>query len=473
MTKIKLTKKGIKMTDPEFLNIANEIQGNILKSHGRGHTSQIFFRFNPNNITKAKAFIQNFARNQVTSAAIQKEHAELFKTPKKPQKTFFGFYLSSLGYDYLQISPDKKPQDNEFLQGMKASNDALEDADVSTWDSGYKTDIHGMILIARGDTRKKLDTEVHKVIEKLRKETLATILCVEEGDGIQNTNGDDIEHFGYVDGISQPHFFHEEMEGKTTVDWNSIMPLDLVLVPDIASKNENAFGSYFVYRKLEQNVMGFKIRERQLAEELFGDPDSELAGAMVMGRFENGMPVTMSPTDEDLTIATDLTVGKINDFNYNMDTAGAKCPFHSHIRKTNPRGESPFEEPVEEKHHMMARRGIIYGKRFIHPNEAEIEELPTKDVGLLFMSFQANLANQFEFIQQTWSNNENFIKQKTGKDPVIGQGNFKNGMQKYAKEYGEKSSITAASGFGNFVTLKGGEYFYAPSMDFLKNILAV
>ena len=69
-----------------------------------------------------------------------------------------------------------------------------------------------MILIARGgSTRTQLERKTKSIIRNLRKKGLAQILAVERGDGIHNKNGDDIEHFGYVDGISQPAFFKEEI----------------------------------------------------------------------------------------------------------------------------------------------------------------------------------------------------------------------------------------------------------------------
>ena len=30
----------------------------------------------------------------------------------------------------------------------------------------------------------------------------------------------------------------------------------------------------------------------------------------------------------------------LNNFNYGSDAAGARCPFHAHIRKSTPRGDS-------------------------------------------------------------------------------------------------------------------------------------
>ncbi len=484
MPTIDLSQRGISINGPEFAAIAPEMQANIVKSHGRRHTAHIFFRFNEGKQAAARQFLQRFANTDVTTAWQQHLDTEQTKHDHR-QRFVITLMLSAEGYHYLGVPPGQRPPDQHFASGMKAANALLNDPPVTTWDSTYQGTIHGMVLVALGEpSRTTLDKRVLRIVRNLRHQGAATVLGVEEGDGIQNQDGQDIEHFGYVDGISQPKFFVEETAGVPHTNWNPLMPLNLVLVPDPAGSEENSFGSYFVFRKLEQNVRGFKEREKQLAKELFNDDTSELAGAMVVGRFENGTPVTLS--DDDLSIhGTPIPAadrGRINNFNYDSDADGARCPFHSHIRKSTPRGDTRHLGGTlhGEKARMMARRGIIYGHRFVHPNEATFEEMPTKNVGLLFMSFQRNLAEQFEFIQQQWVNEVNFSHSEpatgsspavqTGLDPVIGQGIFADNVQRYAARYNDPASIKAATSFGGFVTLKGGEYLFAPCMSFLRNI---
>lgn len=119
----------------------------------------------------------------------------------------------------------------------------------------------------------------------------------------------------------------------------------------------------------------------------------------------------------------------------------------------------------------MARRGITYGKRLTHPNSKSltIDEMPTKGVGLLFMAYQNNIQNQFEFTQRFWANNQNFVHDDTGIDPVIGQG--PSGGQACPVEWGggEKTKKMKFD-FRNFVSMKGGEYFFAPSLSMLKSL---
>lgn len=472
--KVNLNVKGISKTGPEMQLLGPQIQGNILRSHGRGHTASIFLVFADGMQAAVKQFI---AKLPVTSAA------EQAKQKKEDGLIFTGLYLSQAGYKYLDMPDAATPERFRSARQGSMRDADLADPPVSQWDAGFKQVPHAMILLAWGNStgdisnqmvRGPLNQKAQGIIDDATAQGLLDHAFVQHGDGIKRKGTeDDIEHFGYLDGISQPKFFIEDQTPAT--HWNTMMPLKLVLTDDPAGHDENAFGSYLVFRKLEQNVKGFKKMEAELANDLGLQPaDEERAGAMVIGRFEDGTPVTHQQGD-GLAMA-----GTFNDFNHAADGAAAKCPYHAHIRKTNPRGETvPQGTPADtEKAHTMARRGIIYGKRNGHPNDEPIEEMPEGEVGLLFMSFQSDLANQFEFIQRSWANDERFLsgflgKGNAGLDPTIGRGSFTPGLQRYAGVWGDATSIkpsSAAINFQSFVTLKGGEYFFAPSMSFLKSL---
>ena len=124
--------------------------------------------------------------------------------------------------------------------------------------------------------------------------------------------------------------------------WDPLAPLSLVLRPDPGVTDPDAFGSYYVFRKLEQDVMGFAVAEHRLADELgLEGSDRARAGAMIVGRYRDGTPLVLSETDG-------FVPAKANDFRYEphltsvgtmapSDPLGVKCPFHAHIRKVNPR----------------------------------------------------------------------------------------------------------------------------------------
>lgn len=74
-----------------------------------------------------------------------------------------------------------------------------------------------------------------------------------------------------------------------------------------------------------------------------------------------------------------------------------KCPFASHVRKMNPRGD--FSDPVTGINpHRVLRRGIQYGPEV---NAEEKKKNKTdKDRGLLFVCYQSNLSQGFQFLQK-------------------------------------------------------------------------
>jgi hypothetical protein len=121
----------------------------------------------------------------------------------------------------------------------------------------------------------------------------------------------------------------------------------------------------------------------------------------------------------------------------------------------------------------MARRGQTYGHRTDDPNgDVDPEERPTGDVGLLFMAFNADLGSQFEFTQRAWANNPDFPfsspEQPVGLDPVIGQGSRDTSMPcPVGWGAGGGANIVQAEQVPQAVTMKGGEYFFMPSLPFL------
>jgi Dyp-type peroxidase family len=445
-----------------------DLQGNILVGHGRDHAFLLFLRFRDAEAacSEAKRWILKFAEERLTSANRQLLEQQNFSSLHIPRDMFATFLLSAAGYRAL--GGKGAPQDAKFLAGMKASQDALADPDVSTWEVGYQQSLHALILLAH-DHESTLDCEVHKIFKKVQE--FADVVATERGRGMRNAHGETIEHFGYVDGRSQPLFFADEVQAENVKEpgpwrYNPKAGLDLVLVPDPYGKNEESFGSYFVFRKLEQNVRGFKEAEANLAAALgLAGEDAERAGALAVGRFEDGTPVVLRDKDG-------LHAPVPNNFSYEQDPAGNRCPFHSHIRKMNPRGETVDPTASEEERaaqlatersHRIARRGIPYGTRQKEPkDDPNLDEMPSKDVGLLFMCFQRDISNQFEFMQGQWANDQD-PQRKTGLDPLIGQTPASAAPQSWPITWGE--GYRKPFSLSGFVTLKGGEYFFAPSIS--------
>ena len=56
-------------------------------------------------------------------------------------------------------------------------------------------------------------------------------------------------------------------------------------------------------------------------------------------------------------------------------------------------------------------------------------------------------------------------------DPVIGQGPNVAGQQKLLKVWDDTTSpVLANAGMSGFVKMRGGEYFFSPSLTFLRSL---
>ncbi len=443
-----------------------ELQPNILKAHVRDHLSALFLAFG--DAAEARAFLVSVT-GKMKSAKAHLDEVSAFRTAGGAGTPYVGVGLTAAGYRALGVDGNM-PQDEAFLRGMTAAatRQQLNDPPRSTFDPGYRGEIHAVVLV--GDATDKAMTARRNEILGLLPDS-ATVLAEETGLGRVNARGEGIEHFGYVDGRSQPLFLAEDVDAeKNNTDginvWNPAAPLEQVLVPDTAAPDPGVhFGSYFVFRKLEQNVRRFKQAEADLADTLgLTGEDRERAGAMIIGRFEDGTPLTTQRED-----GAESPVS--NNFTYDSDRAALKCPFQAHIRKTNPRGSGNAQDPAAERGHLMARRGVTYGERPDDPNaDVPPAARPSGGVGLLFMAFNSRLGNQFEFTQAVWANNPGFpiVDGVTpGLDPVIGQG--ERGSSDYTVEWGGSTQRTAGP-VPQAVTLRGGEYFFMPSLAFLRSL---
>jgi len=462
----------IDFDNPEYQPLLKDLQGNIIRGHGRDHSVHLFLKFK-DNIAAVKKWISDFATEYVTSA--EKQHLEAVEYKRylalvhtdraiqKPSNIFASFYLTVYGYLHLEVPYGDIPNDTYFRAGMKDPNTqtVLSDPAVEEWEVGFQEELHALVLLADDDIHKLnaavliLEAAIADIAEIVHRDT-GFILRKDP----QNPTSPIIEHFGFRDGVSQPLFTKRDMdkarENSDFSHWNPIAPLSLVLFKDLLGTTQDSYGSFLVYRKLEQDVAGWNQEVVNLAKEL-DNVDPNLLGAYAVGRFQDGTPVVLADVEKNDP--------KLDDnFNYTGDTEGAKCPFHAHIRKTNPRGDTGSLTPAgvpleEEKMHRIVRRGVSYG-------EPNIKRAAKNGSGLLFLCFQANLQNQFNFMQQAWANQNDFIKRGVGQDPVIGQGQHTG--QSWPTQWGgpKKQELN----FSLFVHFKGGEYFFAPSISSLKNI---
>jgi Dyp-type peroxidase family len=441
-----------------FTRLFEDIQGNILKAHGRTNVQLLFLNFgaDPKPVI---AWIKKDILPRVTSFAQQLDTTTKFKTIRDfPDPGFCSFSISKKGYGALRIEDGLT--DNSFKKGL-GNGTVQQDPPKQQWEESYKNEIHALIIL--GNANEGGVNDLDKMVQSIKASLPATVRVVaeENGKGLP----DEKEHFGFADGISQPRFFTEDLDKESATNWDPFASLDLALVRDPLGRafiggftgagdipandddsGQHSYGSFLVYRKLEQDVAGWNAAVVKGAAQIGIAP--HLFAAYAVGRFQDGTPVVNHG-------APAPTVPFENDFNYSGDQNGLKCPFHAHIRKSNPRGDSVKLGATleEEKQHRISRRGIPY-------------TINERERGLLFMCYQSSIVNQFEFMQNAWVDNPNFVNPNTGEDSTIGQGTTTN--KDWPVNHG--GPTTKKTTFAHFVTLRGGEYFFTPSISALRNL---
>ncbi len=280
---------------------------------------------------------------------------------------------------------------------------------------------------------------------------------------------DNLAHFGYRDGFSQPtieaglpnpvpELLPASPAGEFILGYESQFDQFQYDVPQPQEFGVN--GSFLALRILEQDCAAF---EKMLSEapQKYGI-SGELLAAKLCGRWRNGVPLAVSP-DSD-TPAEPIPLEKLNSYDYvptpdhpetYNDSRGYRCPIGSHIRRNNPRS-STIAGGTGVKHRIV-RRGLPYGPVFdpAHPDDG-IER------GLIGIFIGASLKDQFEFLMSNWVNGDTFAPGISGtRDPVLG--NTENGMGKFFIPVQGKDKIVV-SGFSQLVTTRGGAYAFLPSL---------
>ena len=173
----------------------------------------------------------------------------------------------------------------------------------------------------------------------------------------------------------------------------------------------------------------------------------------MVGRSRSGAPLALAPDHDDPELGADPQ--RNNDFRYyDDDLNGLRVPRGCHIRRANPR-DSLMDSIVSTNLHRVIRRSAVYGPML---PDGVLED-DGADRGLIFSFMGASLARQFEFVQQVWVNDGDFVGLGDEKDPLAGANDGSGTYTIPAKPFRRRLSALP-----RFVTVRGGEYFYLPGI---------
>ncbi len=439
-----------------------DIQGNLLRGYRLPCAEHWFAR-----VHDARA-----ARTLLSELRVQVETAEPWPRRKKPASTL-NIAISAAGLAALGVpAPLLEKLPIAFREGMAARAGLLGD-DVTHYDSIWRS---GRVHLWFSVHARDLDA-LRERVSFVTTRAASHVELLDYDDRAERLPGY-VEHFGFPDGISNPRV--ADGMGGPSAQGNGVLtfpgayrpfaPGEFVLghpdeAGDLAGEGmpprlvEN--GTFVVYRKLEQDVLGFRRYVSETARRAGESP--ELIAAKLMGRWQNGLPLVAPAASQQLaaargTPANDVAVN-LNDFGYAGDPSGAACPLGAHIRRANPRDASGFS--LLSDRHRLLRRGMAYGPPL--PRSADATDAADEERGLLFIAMNANLERQFEYVQRHWLNDGAAARQARDRDPVCGA---HAGPAKLVIQ-GDASAGRAPLICGDlprFVTPRGGEYFFMPGL---------
>ena len=264
------------------------------------------------------------------------------------------------------------------------------------------------------------------------------------------------EHFGFRDGIGEPHVIGSTDRPRPGQD--AVMPGEFIHgyedelgnvsagpTPSVLARN----GTYLALRQLHDDAAAFVA----ISGTTPVHPGRGALAAKTVGRWRSGAPLALSPEHDDHELAADPQ--RNNDFRYyDDDLNGLRVPLGCHIRRINPR-DSLQDSIVSINLHRVLRRSAAYGPML---PDGVLED-DGAERGLFFSFMGASLARQFEFVQQVWVNDGDFVGLGNEKDPLAGDNDGTGTYTIPAKPLRRRLSALP-----RFVTVRGGEYFYLPGI---------
>lgn len=454
------------------------------------------------------------ARSWLRTARITSAEAMKPPPPSALQVAFTAAGLAALGIPPAVIDGFSP----EFLTGMAEENRARRLGDVesnapSKWEWGHDANaVHLLVMFFA------------------KPERLATFIQESKGDawdeafekvrwlGTEDLDG--VEPFNFTDGISQPQidWKRERDVTRPQIDYTNVVALGefllgyrneygkytnrplldpntvsrgLLNAEDVPEKKDvGRNGTYLVMRQLAQDVRSlWKFVNQQSGGD---EGDAEKLAAAFVGRTRQGSPLVRAQEQAIPGVGSDPDDICLNQFTFVKDPTGARCPFGAHVHRANPRnadfpgrptgleklitmlgfGPKGFRDDLMSpvRFHRILRRGREYGPELLPQNALEPKPADDPERGLYFICLNANISRQFEFLQNAWINSTKFSGLTGESDPLLGNRQPTPGCP-VASDFAEpqKDGIPRrVSGLPQFVTVRGGAYFFLPSLRALR-----
>lgn len=441
------------------------VQGGILEGYDANHGCLLLLRIT--DAMQARIFINGF-RKQVTSAAGNSpdEHG-----------VYRNIAFTVAGLRHLDISAaDIAAFPKEFRDGMEARAGLLGDLRTNHPDRWRLPDKNWPPTADADTNARKVSLDTVDVVIQLRKKVSDPAVsaltpkhplwsCIEALEkklqGMQllsvqvmHSREDKKEHFGFVDGLSQP--FVEHKDGRCPRDKVNAGEVFLGYANDRGDPPQHVEstlrrnGTFLVIRSLAQNVKLLEEFAQQQAQraDLGKEWSAEKVMAKMMGRTLEGVPLvaTASQTPH-------------NDFDYDKDPTGEQCPLHAHIRRTQPR-----DGTEKEKVPRIIRRGMSYGSSYSNNDKQQA------DRGVIFQAYNASIAEQFEVIQRWVSGGNSTGTYSRQSDPLLGVPTQGEDRVLTYPQGQDKPAVRLNLGQRQFVTLNWGCYLFVPSLDALEQM---
>ena len=453
-----------------------DIQGFVLRGYNMPNARYIFLHFE--NAAAGKALLGKLTPEITTGRRWEKG---------KPNHTT-NIALSYRGMEALDVPYESLASfAEEFQQGMRARGSFLGDTGQSApefWDQLWREgDVHAWLAV-HALSAELLAERCESLLRTIAESGSVEVLGTQDA-ATQLENGKVLfkEHFGYTDGFGNPDYVDIQRntqpgQGKLNSDgtWSPLATGELLLgyideageiPPPARPVLLGMNGTYMVYRKLRQYVGTFEeFLETWGSRYGAGDAFArEKLASKLVGRWRDGTPVELSPDGYGNGIAQHPM--QSTNFTYGHDLGGARCPMGAHIRRTNPRDAFGFDGQLINRRR-ISRRGMPYGPYATDAEKASMSpaELDAVDRGMIFIALNSDFARQFEFVQQQWIAYGNDAHLGNEKDPLFS--NHAPG-DKYSIQGDEAPANPPffSTDLPNFVNLRGGEYFFVPSITSL------